>query len=229
MYAIATLSLPLAPRSADNFPRQCFNFAPLFRTTRPPLFPFFFLRLPWLPRHVERDAVRMTKCWNYRSSNDIPSRFLLHRWKDVRNRWKPLKTVRNRFIRIALIFEAYTIVCCFRFSCWLVRPLPRQAISTYARANWKLNRSVYKFELILPPSFYFFPLQKKAKRATWLIRFGGDEEGRDFFPSPSLLGDEEILGVETRPRPGHEDEMIHHFANPLGTCQNPSSLRCADN
>lgn len=122
---------------------------PLLRTTRPPH--LFFLRLPWLPRHVERDLARMTKCWNYRPTNDILLAFFALSLED---RWKPFHSS-----NIALVFEMYTTVCS-RFSRWLVYYPSASERFLLTRTNESLTFVRFKFELIFP-SLCFSPEGKE--------------------------------------------------------------------
>lgn len=217
MYAIATLSLPLAPRSADNFPRQCFNFAPLLRTARSR--PTTFFSPPSVAPSTRREGLgaddKMLKL----------SPLLAFFAPSLEDRWKPLEPS-SRASRLCLkCIRLFTLAS--RVHSFVI---PRQANHFYLYERTESLTVRFKFELIFPPVLF---LSRRRERSSGVVNSFWWSE-RDFFPSrtrqtASNDKDEEILGVEGRPRPGHEDQMIHHFATLLVPAKIPRYLRCADN
>lgn len=181
MYAIATLSLPLAPRSADNFPRQCFNFAPLLRTARSR--PTTFFSPPSVAPSTRREGLgaddKMLKL----------SPLLAFFAPSLEDRWKPLEPSSRASRSCLKCIRLFTLAS--RVHSFVI---PRQANHFYLYERTESLTVRFKFELIFPPVLF---LSRRRERSSGVVNSFWWSE-RDFFPSrtrqtASNDKDEEIL------------------------------------
>lgn len=212
MYAIATLSLPLAPRSADNFPRQCFNFAPLLRTARSR--PTTFFSPPSVAPSTRREGLgaddKMLKL----------SPLLAFFAPSLEDRWKPLEPSSRASRSCLKCIRLFTLAS--RVHSFVI---PRQANHFYLDERTESLTVRFKFELIFPPVLF---LSRRRERSSGVVNSFWWSE-RDFFALPSPLGRDKLLRTtkmkrfcrgSATPRPRGPDDTP--FRDPLGTCQNPS-------